>query len=148
FDLPTIQALMERFHLAIRPGGLLFLGYSESLFKVYDRFDMVEVEGAFVYQRPRQERIRPTEPAVAGPVAPSGKVSLTPVPVAAGAAVAGNAAARWSPNRSTPVPVSGAVQGGGARAVTPAPGVAVGTPLPPRRPTLELPVVNLESAQS
>ncbi|MCI0570531.1 MAG: tetratricopeptide repeat protein [Myxococcaceae bacterium] len=54
FDLPTIRALMDRFHAALRPGGLLFLGYSESLFKVYDRFEMVEVEGAYVYRRPQQ----------------------------------------------------------------------------------------------
>jgi chemotaxis protein methyltransferase CheR len=52
FDLPTIRALMDRFLMALRPGGVLLLGYSESLFKVYDRFEMVEVEGAFVYRRP------------------------------------------------------------------------------------------------
>ena len=44
FDLPTIRGLMDRFLAALRPGGLLLLGYSESLFKVYDRFEMVEVE--------------------------------------------------------------------------------------------------------
>jgi chemotaxis protein methyltransferase CheR len=52
FDLPTIRALMDRFLEALRPGGLLLLGYSESLFQVYDRFEMVEIEGAFVYRRP------------------------------------------------------------------------------------------------
>lgn len=52
FDLPTIRSLMDRFLVALRPGGLLFLGYSESLFKVYDRFEMIEVDGAFVYRRP------------------------------------------------------------------------------------------------
>ncbi|HSP81284.1 MAG TPA: protein-glutamate O-methyltransferase, partial [Myxococcaceae bacterium] len=60
FDLPTIRGLMDRFLAALRPGGLLFLGYSESHFKVYDRFEMVEVEGAFVYRRPRElEEPRP-----------------------------------------------------------------------------------------
>ncbi|RKH64220.1 protein-glutamate O-methyltransferase [Corallococcus aberystwythensis] len=62
FDLPTIRALMDRFLAALRPGGLLFLGYSESLFKVYDRFEMVEVDGAFVYRRPLGERPRPPPP--------------------------------------------------------------------------------------
>jgi len=52
FDLPTIRALMDRFHAALRPGGLLLLGYSESLFQVYDRFEMVEIDGAFVYRKP------------------------------------------------------------------------------------------------
>lgn len=55
FDLPTIRGLMDRFLAALRPGGLLFLGYSESLFKVYDKFEMVEVEGAFIYRRPKPQ---------------------------------------------------------------------------------------------
>ncbi|MBN9684989.1 MULTISPECIES: protein-glutamate O-methyltransferase [unclassified Corallococcus] len=62
FDLPTIRGLMDRFLAALRPGGLLFLGYSESLFKVYDRFEMIEVDGAFVYRRPLGERPRPPAP--------------------------------------------------------------------------------------
>jgi chemotaxis protein methyltransferase CheR len=45
---------MDRFLTALRPGALLLLGYSESLFKVYDRFEMVEMEGAFVYRRPEK----------------------------------------------------------------------------------------------
>ncbi|AEI67650.1 protein-glutamate O-methyltransferase [Corallococcus macrosporus] len=57
FDLPTIRGLMDRFLAALRPGGLLFLGYSESLFKVYDRFEMIEVEGAFVYRRPLSDKV-------------------------------------------------------------------------------------------
>ncbi|RKH37250.1 protein-glutamate O-methyltransferase [Corallococcus sicarius] len=65
FDLPTIRGLMDRFLTALRPGGLLFLGYSESLFKVYDRFEMIEVDGAFVYRRPLGER----------PLAPPSRVS-------------------------------------------------------------------------
>jgi chemotaxis protein methyltransferase CheR len=62
FDLPTIRALMDRFLAALRPGALLLLGYSESLFKVYDRFEMVEVDGAFVYRRPE----KPLEPRASG----------------------------------------------------------------------------------
>ncbi|WP_164014220.1 protein-glutamate O-methyltransferase [Pyxidicoccus trucidator] len=56
FDLPTIRGLMDRFLSVLRPGGLLFLGYSESLFKVYDRFEMIEVDGAFVYRRPLSDK--------------------------------------------------------------------------------------------
>lgn len=52
FDQPTIVGVMERFFEALRPGGWLFLGYSESLFKISTRFDMVEVGGTFAYQRP------------------------------------------------------------------------------------------------
>lgn len=66
FDLPTIRGLMDRFYAALRPDALLLLGYSESLFKVYDRFEMVDIQGAFVYQRSRQAKSQkpqlPAEP--------------------------------------------------------------------------------------
>jgi chemotaxis protein methyltransferase CheR len=52
FDLPTIRGLMGRFLRAMRPNAYLLLGYSESLFRVYDEFEMVEVDGAFVYRKP------------------------------------------------------------------------------------------------
>jgi chemotaxis protein methyltransferase CheR len=60
FDQPTIVGVLERFYEALRPGGWLFLGYSESLFKVSTRFEMVEVGGTFAYQRPlRKGAVRP-----------------------------------------------------------------------------------------
>ena len=52
FDQPTIVGVMERFYESLRPGGWMFLGYSESLFKISTRFEMVEVGGTFAYQRP------------------------------------------------------------------------------------------------
>jgi chemotaxis protein methyltransferase CheR len=58
FDLPTIRGLMDRFLLALRPGGLLLLGYSESLFKVYDRFEMVDIEGSFIYRKGSPQKAR------------------------------------------------------------------------------------------
>jgi len=70
FDLPTIRGLMERFLVAMRPGAYLFLGYSESLFRVYEKFEMVEVEGSFVYRRAlfspgkgHKKREQPSPPA-------------------------------------------------------------------------------------
>lgn len=70
FDLPTIRGLMERFLVAMRPGAYLFLGYSESLFRVYEKFEMVEVEGSFVYRRAlfspskgQKKREQPSPPA-------------------------------------------------------------------------------------
>ncbi|WP_224241347.1 CheR family methyltransferase [Hyalangium gracile] len=86
FDLPTIRGLMDRFLNALRPGGLLFLGYSESLFKVYDRFEMIEVDGAFVYRRPVADpKARPTLPPIPQPsTTPAGGTAIpltTPVPM-------------------------------------------------------------------
>lgn len=54
FAHETIQLLMEKFYDALRVGGVLLLGYSESLFKLYGRFEMFEVAGAFAYRRPAQ----------------------------------------------------------------------------------------------
>ncbi len=69
FDLPTIRGLMDRFWRAMRPGAFLLLGYSESLFRVYEKFEMVEVEGSFVYRRPQKA------PRGAKPRAPDGAPS-------------------------------------------------------------------------
>ncbi|MDY7228052.1 CheR family methyltransferase [Hyalangium rubrum] len=91
FDLPTIRGLMDRFLAALRPGGLLFLGYSESLFKVYDRFEMIEVDGAFVYRRPLVEP-RPRPAVTATPA---------PLPSSATNASAAAAAAKARPPENT-----------------------------------------------
>jgi chemotaxis protein methyltransferase CheR len=52
FDTPTTQKVLERFHDALAPGGYLFLGYSESLFRLFEGFELTEIAGAFVYRRP------------------------------------------------------------------------------------------------
>jgi chemotaxis protein methyltransferase CheR len=77
FDMDTIRGLMDRFLQALRPGGLLLLWYSESLFRVYDRFEMVEVEGAFAYRRPAPSRAAPRESRPSMPVPPR----ATPLPM-------------------------------------------------------------------
>lgn len=52
FDTPTTQAVLTQFHNALAPGGFLFLGYSESLFRLFEGFELTEVAGAFLYRRP------------------------------------------------------------------------------------------------
>lgn len=68
FDLPTIRGLMDRLHDVLRVGGVLLLGYSESLFKVYDKFEMFEVAGTFAYRRPTGPLPAPVELVPARPV--------------------------------------------------------------------------------
>lgn len=70
FGIETIRRVMDRFHDVLRPDGFLFLGYSESLFKVYDRFRMVEVDGAYVY--------RPAGAVPPAVVAPAPVVAVKP----------------------------------------------------------------------
>ena len=48
FDKPTKARLMERFADNLKAGGYLFIGHSESLFKVTDRFELV---GNTVYRK-------------------------------------------------------------------------------------------------
>lgn len=52
FDLTSMVRTLSRMHAALRPGAYLCLGYSESLYRIYDEFELVEVEGSFVYRRP------------------------------------------------------------------------------------------------
>jgi chemotaxis protein methyltransferase CheR len=52
FDTPTTQQVLAHFHSVLAPGGYLFLGYSESLFRLFDGFELTEVAGAFLYRRP------------------------------------------------------------------------------------------------
>ncbi len=61
FDTPTTQKVLTQFHNALTPGGYLFLGYSESLFRLFEGFELTEVAGAFVYRRPEiPVRVTPT----------------------------------------------------------------------------------------
>ena len=48
FDKESKRQLVERFADAIKPGGFLFIGHSESLFKVTDRFELI---GKTIYRR-------------------------------------------------------------------------------------------------
>jgi len=82
FDTPTTRRVLARFLQCLAPGGWLFLGYSESLFRLFDGFELTEVAGAFVYRKPlRPAEARPAPvvhlfPVAArepdGPTGPSG----------------------------------------------------------------------------
>ncbi len=62
FDTPTTRRVLEQFHRALAPGGWLFLGYSESLFRLFEGFDLTEVNGAFLYRKPEEGRARLAQP--------------------------------------------------------------------------------------
>jgi len=76
FDTPTTQHVLTQFLHALAPGGYLFLGYSESLFRIFDGFELTEVAGAFLYRRPETVRTtplpapRPIRPIMPLPSAP------------------------------------------------------------------------------
>jgi chemotaxis protein methyltransferase CheR len=63
FDTPTTQGVLTQLHNALAPGGYLFLGYSESLFRLFEGFELTEVAGAFLYRRPESPARTPPPPA-------------------------------------------------------------------------------------
>lgn len=48
FDKPTKTRLVEKFANALKPGGHLFIGHSESLYKISDRFELI---GNTIYRK-------------------------------------------------------------------------------------------------
>jgi chemotaxis protein methyltransferase CheR len=48
FDKPTQRKLFDRYADILKPNGWLFIGHSESLLNVTDRFDLV---GRTIYRR-------------------------------------------------------------------------------------------------
>jgi chemotaxis protein methyltransferase CheR len=75
FDTVTTQQVLTLFHGNLAPGGYLFLGYSESLFRLFEGFELTEVAGAFVYRRPE---VRMTPLPVYRPVRPQVPIPASP----------------------------------------------------------------------
>jgi chemotaxis protein methyltransferase CheR len=110
FDTATTQQVLTQFHNALVPSAYLFLGYSESLFRLFEGFELAEVSGAFLYRRPQG----PSRPSVPAPQRPRA-IPLSPPPVT-------HVDVRRPP--STPAPSTGAAPAKRAepRPADPAPG--------------------------
>lgn len=54
FSGAALRRTIERLHQVIRPGGWLFLGYSESLFRISDSFKLEAVNDAWIYRKPSE----------------------------------------------------------------------------------------------
>ncbi len=63
FQLKTCQVLIARFYDCLPVGGLLFLGFSETLWNVFEHFSTREVAGAYVYSKGRTQATQPLQPA-------------------------------------------------------------------------------------
>jgi chemotaxis protein methyltransferase CheR len=83
FQVATCRALMERFYAALAEGGLLFLGFSETLWNIFNRFRWREVSGTYVYYKESKpaQAAQAALPATA-PLAPppAGRPQPTPQP--------------------------------------------------------------------
>lgn len=56
FRIESTRRVINHFFDALNPGGYLFIGHSETLTSVSDRFETVEVGGIFLYRKPYPKR--------------------------------------------------------------------------------------------
>lgn len=77
FQVRTCRALMERFYQVMDEGGVLFLGFSETLWNIFDRFRWREVAGTHLYvkESERQPQDQTTTRAHSDPPRPPLRVS-------------------------------------------------------------------------
>jgi chemotaxis protein methyltransferase CheR len=78
FELATFRTLVDRFYHVLPDGGYLFLGFSETLWNIYDKFRLQEMNNAFVYVKekpqlqpqPQSATAQPRQPLPAKPGTP------------------------------------------------------------------------------
>lgn len=57
FDKDTTKKVIEKFYLNLKDGGYLVIGHSESLYRINEKFELVDLDEAFVYRK-SEERLR------------------------------------------------------------------------------------------
>ncbi|MDP2401024.1 MAG: CheR family methyltransferase [Actinomycetota bacterium] len=57
FRLESTRRVVQNFYDSLNPGGYLFIGHSETLTSISDRFEPVEVGGVFLYRKPRDRSV-------------------------------------------------------------------------------------------
>ncbi len=57
FKVESTRRVIRNFYDALRRGGYLFLGYSETLWQISDDFELQEIDKTFLYQKPREDAI-------------------------------------------------------------------------------------------
>ncbi|PKQ15365.1 MAG: hypothetical protein CVT67_10060 [Actinobacteria bacterium HGW-Actinobacteria-7] len=56
FKYESTRRVVDRFYEALNPGGYLFIGHSETLTSISDKFEVVEIDGVFLYRKPQAKR--------------------------------------------------------------------------------------------
>lgn len=57
FRLESTRRVVDNFYESLNPGGYLFIGHSETLTSISDRFEPVEIGGVFLYRKPIPRRL-------------------------------------------------------------------------------------------
>jgi chemotaxis protein methyltransferase CheR len=84
FDGQTTQRVIENFHNCLAQDGYLFLGHSETLWQITDKFERVEFPQTFIYKK----RLSPAredamKPFIAVPEIAIGDLTLSAAPIPA-----------------------------------------------------------------
>jgi len=56
FRMESTRRVVDHFFDALNPGGFLFIGHSETLTSISDRFELVEIDGVYLYRKPLPKR--------------------------------------------------------------------------------------------
>lgn len=65
FRVESTRRVVDHYFDALNPGGYLFIGHSETLTSISDRFEPVEIDGVFLYRKPHVKRSLSFEEIVA-----------------------------------------------------------------------------------
>jgi chemotaxis protein methyltransferase CheR len=57
FRIESTKRVVNNFYESLNPGGYLFIGHSETLSSISDRFEAVEIGGVFLYRKPAAKRL-------------------------------------------------------------------------------------------
>lgn len=89
FKLDSTRRVVQNFYNSLNEGGYLFVGHSETLTSISDRFDPVEIGGVFLYRKAPAPRMHAIPPIVGRDLRPPGSARPTtpraarPLPVIA-----------------------------------------------------------------
>ncbi|MHB9004117.1 MAG: CheR family methyltransferase [Coriobacteriia bacterium] len=57
FKLESTRRVVDNFYRSINPGGYLFIGHSETLTSISDKFEPMEIGGVFLYRKPVERHV-------------------------------------------------------------------------------------------
>lgn len=94
FKLESTRRVVQNFHNSLNEGGYLFIGHSETLTTISDRFDPVEVGGVFLYRKASVRRVHAIPPVAVREIRSKRRADTT---------VPGTPNPRSTPSPQTPV---------------------------------------------
>lgn len=57
FKLESTRRVVDNFYRSLNPGGYLFIGHSETLTSISDKFEPMEIGGVFLYRKPIERNV-------------------------------------------------------------------------------------------